>query len=374
MNHKFFSWAALFFLTMGLIFCSSRPDRVGRDGELMIGVKIYDYGKDFPDLFEEWRSLGINTAMVSVPLLSSDRFRGLAKEYGIRIFVIIPIFYDPEELQRNPDLYAVTGEGKKAVDEWVNFVCPTREDYLAKKIDSIKEIIQEWDPEGISLDFIRHFVFWEKVYPGRSLPSIPNTCFDSHCLDRFQRATSIKIPERFSTVPEKAKWITTNHLKEWTEWKCSVITGAVKVIAREIKRTGPDTLINIHTVPWRESDFGGALRIIAGQDLAALSAFTDFVSPMCYSHMLKREPPWISSVVGDVYEKTHNRVIPSIQVKEAYLPEVLPLSEFKDALAEALKPPSSGVIFWSWEALDRDPEKKDAIKDLLHKEKSKMKQ
>jgi hypothetical protein len=371
MNHKFLSWAALFFLTMGLIFCFSRSDRVGRDMELMIGVKIYDYGKDFPDLFEEWRSLGINTALVSVPLLSSDRFRDLAKEYGIRVFVIVPIFYDPKELQRNPDLYAVTSEGKKAVDDWVNFVCPTREDYLAEKIASIKEIIQEWDPDGISLDFIRYFVYWEMVYPDRSLHSIPNTCFDTHCLDRFQRATNIKIPERFSTVPENAKWIIDNYLEEWTEWKCSVITGAVKEIAREIKRAGPDTLINIHTVPWRERDFGGALRIIAGQDLAALSAFTDFVSPMCYSHMLKRDPPWISSVVGDVYEKTRSRIIPSIQVKEAYLPEVLLLSEFKDALAEALKPPSSGVVFWSWEALEQDPEKKDAIKDMLHKEMAK---
>ena len=368
LNHKYVSWTALFFLLMGLIFCSGKSDRVEKDTEPIIGVKIYDYGKSLSDLVEEWSSLGINTALVSVPLLSKDRFRYLAREAGIRIFVIVPIFYDPDELQRNPGLYAITSDGERAVDDWVNFVCPTREDYLAQKIASIKELLREWDPDGISIDFIRYFVFWEKVYPERSLSSIANTCFDKHCLDRFQMATGIEIPGRFSAVPEKAKWITDNHLEEWTEWKCHVITDTVKVITQEIKKIKPDALINIHTIPWREDDFGGAIKIIAGQDLAALSAHTDFISPMCYSHMLKRESPWISSVVEDVYNKTHGQVIPSIQVKEAYLPEILTLSEFRNALVAALRSPSTGVIFWSWEALEQDPEKKGVIKDVLNKE------
>jgi uncharacterized protein related to proFAR isomerase len=83
--------------------------------------------------------------------------------------------------------------------------------------------------------------------------------------------------------------------------------------------------------------------------------------------MVKRSAPWINSVVNDMFNRTKGRIVPSIQVKEAYLPDILSVSEFEDALSEALKLPSEGVIFWSWDALDKDPPKKEVIKKLLKK-------
>jgi hypothetical protein len=81
--------------------------------------------------------------------------------------------------------------------------------------------------------------------------------------------------------------------------------------------------------------------------------------------MLKRKPSWINSVVKDIYSQTNSKIIPSIQVKEAYLKDKLSTSEFRKSLAEALKVPSKGVVFWSWEALEKDPEKKGEIKALI---------
>jgi len=83
--------------------------------------------------------------------------------------------------------------------------------------------------------------------------------------------------------------------------------------------------------------------------------------------MLKREPSWIHSVVQDVHKQAKGRVIPSIQVSKAYLEKKFTAKDFREALVEALKYPSAGVIFWSWEALDKDREKKKAIKDVLDK-------
>lgn len=368
MCRKVVVWIILgiFFITLNS--CSGKREEDGRKGDAIIGVKIYDYEKSYQDLFGEWLSLGINTALVSVSLLSDDEFRELARKFGIQLFVIVPIFYDPEELQENPDLYAITDKGERAAEEWVNFVCPTREDYKKRKIEQIKSIIREYNPDGISIDFIRYFVYWEKIYPGRDINSIVQTCFDASCVDKFQKETKIKIPDMLSSIPEKATWILNNHLEDWTEWKCRVIAGTVKEIAGEIKKTDPSVLVNIHTVPWRERDFGGAIKIVAGQDLAAMHDYADFFSPMCYSHMLKREPSWIHSVVQDVYKQTNGRVIPSIQVSKAYLEKNFTPEEFQDALVEALKYPSAGVIFWSWEALDKDRERKDAIKAVLNKE------
>ncbi|MDH4258297.1 MAG: hypothetical protein OEV50_05735, partial [Candidatus Aminicenantes bacterium] len=312
-----------------------------------------------------WRSLGINSAFVSVSLYSQKDFKELAGQNGISTFLIVPIFYNPEELQKKPDLYAVTDKGEEAREEWVSFVCPSRGDYRKQRVEYIKNLVKELNPDGISLDFIRYFVFWEKIYPDRTLDSITNTCFDQHCLDNFQKDTGVRLPPGISLSQEKAKWIIENHKQEWTEWKCKVITSMVETIAAETRRIKPELKINVHAVPWREGDFGGAVKIIAGQDLKAIAAFTDFISPMCYSHMVQREPPWINSVVKDIQTRTKSRTIPSIQVKEAYLSETLSLQEFREALSEALKPPSSGVVFWSWEALEQDPEKKDIIKTLL---------
>lgn len=367
MGRKVVSWIIIGIFFAAMASCSDRQNEIDRKGDTIIGVKIYEYEKNYQTLFAEWHSLGINTALVSVSLLSDDEFRDLARKFGIRLFVIVPIFYDPEELQKNPDLYAITDTGERGVEEWVHFVCPTREDYKKKKIEHIKKLIQDYNPDGISIDFIRHFVYWEKIYPGRNLDSIVQTCFDPSCLDKFQKETKIEIPSRLSTIPETATWIMDNHREEWTEWKCRVITDTVKEIVEDIKKTDPEVLVNVHTVPWREKDFGGAIKIVAGQDLVALHNYADYFSPMCYSHMLKRRPPWIHSVVQDVSKQTNGRVIPSIQVSKAYLEEIITVKEFREAFEEALKYPAAGVIFWSWEALDKDREKKETIKDVLHK-------
>jgi hypothetical protein len=364
-HKKNYSWIAIAFSTF-VLFCFSQGKSLEAPKEdLIIGVKIYDYTGSFPELFEEWRSLGINTAFVSASLESNQEFRSSAEKNDIATFIIIPIFYNPEELEKRPGLFAVTDAGKKASEEWVNFICPSREDYRSQRIEYVKNLVREFNPGGISLDFIRYFVFWEKVYPDRILSSLPNTCFDSHCLEEFQKAAKIKIPQEVSGTSKAAKWIIENRLQEWTEWKCRVITSMVKALSDEARKIKPDVKINVHTVPWRADDFGGAIKIIAGQDLAKIASYTDYLSPMCYHHMVRRNTSWIHSVVEDVHSLTHSKVIPSIQVKEAYIDKMLTLSEFRDSLVEALKPPSKGVVFWSWENLEKSTDKKELIRTVL---------
>jgi len=347
--------------------CRATTPEKGTD--LMIGVKIYAYEGALPELFADWRSLAVNTVFVSPDLASQQGFMELARKEGISVFLILPIFYNPEELKKDPGLYAVTERGEKARDEWVEFICPTRDDYLSRRIEWIKTLVRNLNPDGVSLDFIRYFVFWEKVYPDRTPGSIPNSCFDQSCLDRFRKDTGIVLPEGHGGTAEVAKWILSNHGREWAEWKCGVITGLVASIADEVRAIKPGLTVNIHAVPWRESDFGGAIRTIAGQDLEALSGPADMVSPMCYWHMLKRRPSWIHDVVRDVRSQTKGRVVPSIQVGSAYISDSLSVKEFREALEQALRPPSMGVIFWNWDALVKEPEKREVVaarlKDLI---------
>jgi hypothetical protein len=67
-------------------------------------------------------------------------------------------------------------------------------------------------------------------------------------------------------------------------------------------------------------------------------------------------------------ERTTNApILPSIQVKEAYIPGPETPDEFKAALVEALKPPSRGVIFWNWATLAASPEKLAAVRGVLRR-------
>jgi hypothetical protein len=327
----------------------------------MIGVKIYAHEGALPELFGEWRSLGINTVFVSPELAAQGQFRELARQHGISVFLILPIFFNPEELRSDAELYALTDRGDRAKDDWVEFVCPTRSAYRSRRIEWIKTLVRKLDPDGISLDFIRYFVFWEMIYPDRTLNSIADSCFDESCLNLFQKDTGIILPKGLAGVEAKAKWIQAQHRREWTDWKCEVITGMVRSIADEARAIKPKLMVNIHIVPWREKDFGGAIRAIAGQDVTALAALADMISPMCYWHMLKRKPPWVREVVEDFYSRTKGRIVPSIQVGQAYIKETLSTEEFKEALEEALTPPSGGVIFWNWDALVKEPEKKAVV-------------
>jgi hypothetical protein len=330
----------------------------------VVGVKIYEAAGPFDSLFRQWRDLGVNTLFVSEALLKNAEFRGLARTNGKTLFLIFPVFQNPEALKEDPGLAAVTAAGAPAREEWVEFVCPAREDYLSRRAGYLRDLVAEFGPDVVSLDFIRYFVFWEKVAPDRAPESLPQTCFCPVCLAGFEKEMDVRIPSELAATSEKAKWILGTHASEWTEWKCRVIARAVERLAGAAREAKPGVMVNIHAVPWRKGDFGGAARSVAGQDLARLAPFADFISPMCYHHMVRRSPAWVHDVVADFSAQTRGRgtILASTQVSQAYVEEALPPDEFRAALEEALRPPSIGVVLWSWDALSKSREKMEILK------------
>jgi hypothetical protein len=334
--------------------------------EPVVGVKIYEATGDLDRLFAGFDDLGINALFVSEKLASEARFRMLARERGMPVFVIFPVFYDPDALKKDPGLSAVTRTGAPATDDWVSFVCPTRTEFRRRKVEALKRMLGTLQPEGVSFDFIRFFVYWEMIHPDRISASIPNTCFCPSCLASFSAETGIALPSSVKTAQQAAAWIEGTHLERWTEWKCGVISSMARDLAGAAKAARPGVLINLHAVPWRQTDYDSAIRRVAGQDFAALSRFTDYLSPMCYTLMLRRQPAWVASVVADMNAISSCPILPSIQVRTEY-PGDLAIStrEFEATLEAALAPPSHGVIFWSWAHLVQEPEKMRVIAGRL---------
>lgn len=324
----------------------------------LTGVKIYGYNKaSFYSLFEKWQELGIDTAFAGETLALKPEFMKFAKQYGIKVFVILPTFYNPEALKKDPELFAVTGKGEKARDEWVEFVCPNRRDYRRQHLEKVKRLIRQIQPDGISFDFIRYFVFWEKVYPDKIPDPMDNTCFCTHCLEDMQKDLKFTFPAGLKSASQKAAWVLKHHKQKWVLWKSGIITSMVKDIASAAREVKQGILINVHTVPWRQKDFNGGQKVVTGQDIAALSPYTDFFSPMCYAHMVKQTPGWIHSVVKDIAAQTRKKILPSIQVGIAYRKEPLTPEVFMQSLRQSLEPPSHGVVFWNWKALAEDQAK-----------------
>ena len=341
----------------------TETDSIGRR---IIGAKIYETERELQGLFEEWKTLWINTVFVSEELTSSGGFRALAKKNDTDLFIIFPVFFAPEELAENPDRWATTADGERAKEDWVEFACPSRADFRDRRVDEARGIVKRLRPDGLSIDFIRHFVFWEMVGPDHDPATLPDTCYCVHCLQAF--ATFLAVPP-LSIPPQPrraAVWIETNAADQWVRFKTETITSMAIEIVEAVRAIDPDILINLHIVPWQRDDYDGAITRVAGQDVAALSEIADYLSPMAYSFMLERPPDWVASVVEDLGEVADCPVLPSIQVSPAYREdEVFSVADFEAALRSALEPPSVGVVFWSWAHIEADSERAAIIGQVV---------
>lgn len=354
-----------YILSFLLIFLLLNQGCSSEEQEMLIGAKIYEHSGSYKSLFEKWNDLGINTGFCSQDLIADRDFMNEARDHNISTFVIFPVFFNAELLARSPDLRAIKRDGEVAAEEWVEFVCPSREEYRKQMVEDARRIVRDHQPDGISIDFIRHFVYWEKVYPDRDPASLPVSCFDSVCLMDFQAESNIRIPHGLRNTSEKARWILREHEDAWTSWRCQLISSMADAIALAAREEKPDILVNIHLVPWAKEDFNGAIQKVAGQDIKTLSTYSNYLSPMTYAHMVKQEPSWVHHIVEDIFMQTGGCILPSIQVGKAYLETEFGLEEFRETVEAALKAPSSGVIIWSWEHLIAEPKKVDLFKDII---------
>ena len=348
------------FLTAIIIFsCNRAPEQI-------IGIKIYDYKGDVEQLAARWVTMGINTAFVSTSLAADMIFREKMKELDIKVFIIFPVFLNPEILKGDTSLYSILNTGEKARQEWVEFVCPSRTGYRNNMIRQLEILTAELDPDGISIDFIREFIYWEKIYPERDPQTIERACFCDSCIHDFVTGQDISIPDSCITTREKAEWIENYFYASWDKYRCGLITSMISQLSEAAHRVKSELIVNVHIVPWRENEFGGANKKIAAQDLEGIAPVTDFISPMCYSQMLSRDAQWISDVVTDMDNKARGKVLPSIQVYPYYIAKSFTTDDFRQAVKEALKPPSQGVVFFSWPLFEKDSARMDVVSEIMN--------
>jgi uncharacterized lipoprotein YddW (UPF0748 family) len=195
------------------------------------------------------------------------------------------------------------------------------------------------------------------IYPGRTAESIDMACFCDSCVGSFCRKKDIIMPDTCATASQKASYILSRYSDGWNDYCCDLIASMVKGIADKVHSLKTDIKINVHAVPWRDSDFGGANIRVAAQDLQKIAPYADYISPMCYSQMLRRDADWIASVVTEMDRKARNKILPSIQVYPYYIDDPFTVEDFRKCVNAALRAPSQGVVFFSWPLFEKDPER-----------------
>ena len=143
-----------------------------------------------------------------------------------------------------------------------NWLCPSHPDNVQLELDSLAEIAENYDVDGIQLDYIR--------YPGR------DACYCQGCRKRFSLAVRQHMREwPASVLPE-----TGEHGQAYTEWRTQQITRLVRLVHKRMRAIKPELKISVAV-------YGGYPACVPsiGQDWIAWAkaGYVDFVCPMNYT-------------------------------------------------------------------------------------------
>ncbi|NVM03704.1 MAG: hypothetical protein HWN67_15340 [Candidatus Helarchaeota archaeon] len=261
---------------------------------------------------------------------------------GIKTFFGIGIFSGRKLWEEFPDSRPVLSTGEMLeMDGWYAGVCPTSENVRKKKLKEIDEMFAKGVYDGVWLDFIRYPCHWEV-----KKPKIYETCFCDNCLNKFQKDKEIKIPDNLEDKKKIASWILNNNDRMWREWKCEQITDFCADVKRLIDKKYPGKILGVFGVPWRISDFNGAIKKIICQDYEKLTQYVDVFSPMSYHLMCNRNIDWIGDVTMEIASLTQKPVWVTIQAVSQ--PVKMSNEEFEKAIKEGLSDVSSGLIIYNF--------------------------
>ena len=144
----------------------------------------------------------------------------------------------------------------------LNWLCPSHPENVQLELESVLEIITNYDVDGIHLDYIR--------YPGS------HACYCDACRKRFVLATRQEIEKWPAEVLPK----TGKHADRYITWRTQQITRLVRLLHKRVREADPEVKISAAV-------FGSYPACVTsiGQDWIAWAkaGYIDFVCPMNYT-------------------------------------------------------------------------------------------
>ncbi len=337
----------------------------------ILGAKVYRAARDPKELVGFAKSLGLNTLFVGDELATSLEFREECRKAGLQYFLIIRVFNDPEAAAEDPSMISVDREGRQGRRDGDVMISPARADFRRLKRERMRAAIERLQPDGVTLDYFRYFIYWEGVDPRTGPVDFPAFSFDRASVEDFIRATGLRLQPGLSPGTDKVPrglpdTIWNQHREAWYRWRVERVVQDAEEFTRFIRQQFPELPIVLHAVPWTHDEFGGAREKIAGQDLRRLAPFFDYVSPMEYSALTRRGPGWVERLNRSLAaEVPAAKLLPSVEVGPdgPNFPR-MSLNDYESDLKAARKAPA-GVVLYHLELLLDDPARQDITRRLI---------
>ena len=206
----------------------------------------------------------------------------------------------------------IRAEGRtqvSATGQTLNWLCPSHPKNVLLELESILEIVTNYDVDGIHLDYIR--------YPGS------HACYCEGCRQRFVLATRLQIDEWPAAVLPK----TGAYNEKYIEWRTQQITRLVRLLHKRLREADPDIKLSAAVFGW----YPGCVTTI-GQDWIAWAkaGYLDFVCPMNYTeetgyftelltNQLARMPKGVSIYPGIGVTASNSLLTPDAVIEQIYL-------------------------------------------------------
>ncbi len=294
------------------------------------------------------------------PSVETDRALSEAlRTAGLRVYQTTALFFDPALLASFPDARPVDATGAFGLGfDWYRGACPTHAAYLEAKIERLRRVATELEPDGFFLSFTRFPGFWENWVPDYAFSDADRFCFCDRCRKRFAADQGIRLPD--GDAAAQARVILDQHGPEWTAWRSARIVEAIGRIAEEVRVVTPGAEIMLNTLPFPAAEFRGldARREIAAQDLGLLRSVVDRFELMTYLQILVRPDAWLEPVIADARSLAPGRpLLCTLQVAPLYTegvhagrgrPEAITADELDRTARAALDAGADGLVFYHW--------------------------
>jgi hypothetical protein len=346
------------FTAMGLISFMSCDQR---SPEITNIRGIYGNPKPFWDKDLNLKDLGVNAIFVHSGSINHNMIHK-ARSEGLMVFAEFATLNGKNYVDKHPEAWAINEKGEKVqAASWFMGVCPTEPGFRKYRLDQLRDLLLEYELDGIWMDYVHWHAQFEEPEP-----ILPETCFCNHCRTAFSAYSGITLPE--GTISEQAHWILKNHDNLWRDWRCIVILNWAEEMKSLIKEIKPETLLGLYHCPWDDQEFDGARRRILGLDLDILKEPIDVFSPMVYHARMGRKPDWVSEHINwlcnrlDIRKNSYPKVWPIVQVYND--PVIVTSEEFETVLRYGMSGRSSGVMMFTSYAVAEDEGKTAVMKHV----------
>lgn len=351
-------------ITLPLIACSQTDPPVHESDTFPFIKGVYGNPGALLEAGYDFDALGLNAIFVRSISLDDEVF-ATARAQNARVFVEFPTLLGRNYVEDHPEAWPIDETGEKSPPaDWFMGVCPTDPGFIEHRRDQLHEILQTYNVDGIFLDYVHWHAQFETTDP-----ILPETCFCDRCITTFSDYTGIDIPD--GDTSGQAGWILDNADPEWRDWRNYVLNSWVTDMKSIVRDMRPDALVGIFYCSWFPDEHDSALYRTLGIDVEAFAEKADVLAPMLFHKMKDRPTEWVSEYttwLGSIIDATDNDplVWPIVQAHDN--PEEVTPGEFRQVMLEGSKPPTSGIMMFSDQALLDNPDKIEVMKKLYFEE------